>query len=70
MKALDMKQVYRDYKGKWVALEGPDSNKVVASGNNLKHVLKEAEEKGYKLPVMMQVPKKVLPIVGPKFLFK
>ena len=30
MKAIDMTRIYRDYKGKWVALAGPNSNKVVA----------------------------------------
>lgn len=59
-----MTKVYRDYKGKWVALEGPESNKVVAFGKNLKKVVADAEKKGYKMPVMMQVPKRFLPIVG------
>ncbi len=65
MKALDMTQVYRDYKGKWVALEGPNSNKVVASGKNLKKVVEEAQKKGIAMPVMTQIPKEILPIVGP-----
>lgn len=64
MKALDMTKVYKDYKGKWVALEGPNSNKVVASGKNLKKVVEEAQKKGIALPVVAQIPKKILPIVG------
>jgi hypothetical protein len=64
MKALDMKQVYRDYKGKWVALEGPDSNKVIASAKTLEEVLEKAKKKGFDLPLVTQIPKKVLPIVG------
>ena len=60
-----MKKVYRDYRGKWVALAGPTSNKVVASGKNLKKVVEEAEKKGYEMPVLAQIPKKILPIVGP-----
>lgn len=59
-----MTKVYKNYKGKWVALEGPNSNKVVASGKNLKRVVEEAKKKGYELPMMMQVPKEILPIVG------
>ena len=59
-----MKEVYKNYKGKWVALEGPNSNKVVASGKDLKKVVALAEKKGIKLPMMMQVPKEILPIVG------
>lgn len=65
MTAIDMKKVYRDYKGKWVALEGPGSNKVVASAKTLDEVLKKAKKKGYDLPLVTQIPKKVLPIVGP-----
>lgn len=65
MKALDMKQVYRDYKGKWVALEGLDSNKVVASGRNLKRVVEEAKRKGVDIPVVAQIPKEISLIVGP-----
>lgn len=64
MKALDMKKVYRDYKGKWVALEGPNSNKVVASGKDLKKVVEEAKKKGIEIPVVAQIPKQVLPMIG------
>ena len=65
MKAIDMKKVYRDYKGKWVALEGPGSNKVVASAKTLTEVLRIAKKKGFDLPLVTQIPKKILPIVGP-----
>ena len=64
MKALDMTKVYRDYKGKWVALEGPNSNKVVASGKTLEEVLTKAKRKGFNLPMVTQIPRKVVPIVG------
>ena len=64
MKALDMKQVYRDYKGKWVALEKVNSNKVVASAQTLNDVLKKAKSKGFDLPWVMRIPKEILPIVG------
>jgi hypothetical protein len=64
MKAIDMKKIYQDYKGQWVALAGPRSNKVVAFGKDLKKVVEEAKKKGVKMPVMAQIPKKVMPIVG------
>lgn len=67
MKALDMTKVYKDYKGKWVALEGPNSNKVVAAGKTLNEVLKKAKQKGFDLPLVTQIPKRILPIVGPYF---
>ncbi len=65
MKAIDMKNVYSNYKGKWVALESATKIKVVASGKNLKEVLGKAEKKGFRMPMMIQVPKEILPIVGP-----
>ena len=55
----------RNYKGNWVALEKYESNpKVVAYAKTLKDTLKIAEEKGFEHPVIMQIPKKVLPIIG------
>ena len=62
---IDVTSIYKKYKGQWVALEGPNKIKVVASGKDLKTVLQRATIKGFKTPFMMQVPKKVLPIVGP-----
>lgn len=64
MKALDMTKVYKNYKGKWVALEGPTSNKVIASAKTLEEVLEKAKQKGFDLPVVTQIPKEVLPIAG------
>jgi len=64
MKAIDMTKVDGNYKGKWVALESATKIKVVASGKNLKEVLGQAEQKGFRMPMMIQVPKEILPIVG------
>lgn len=64
MKAIDMTKIYSNYKGKWVALEGPKSTKVVASGKTLKEILQKAQKKGVALPLVTQIPKEVLPFVG------
>ncbi len=67
MPAIDMTHIYgnRNYKGKWVAVEDYRTKpKVVASGKTLKEAMEKAESKGFKLPLMMQVPKKVLPFAG------
>lgn len=64
MKTIDMTKVYNNYKGKWVALKGPSSNEVVASAKTLKDVLQKAQKKGVALPVVAQIPKEILPIVG------
>lgn len=64
MKAIDMTKVYSNYKGKWVALKGPKSAKVVASAKTLKEVLQKAQKRGVAMPVVTQIPKEILPIVG------
>ncbi len=67
MPAIDMTMIYsnKNYKGKWVALKSFISNpEVVAYAKTLKETLKKAEKKGFEHPVIMQIPKKVLPIVG------
>ena len=63
MKAIDMKHVYKNYKGKWVALKDDDRT-VVASGKTLKEVLQKSQKKGISHPVVTQIPREILPIVG------
>jgi hypothetical protein len=67
MKAIDWTHIYGDkkYKGKWVAVEGPESTTVVAYGKTLDDVLEKAKKKGFELPLVTQIPKRVLPIIGP-----
>lgn len=62
-----MINIYRKYKGQWVAIEDPKAikPKVVASGKTLEEALTKAQRKGYQMPMMTQIPKKVLPFVGP-----
>ncbi len=67
MSAIDMTHIYgnRNYKGKWVAVEDYQTRpRVVATGESMKEAMKKAERKGFKLPLMMQVPKKVYYFVG------
>lgn len=65
MKSLNMTQIYKNYKGKWVAIENFETNPlVIASGITLKEALDKARKKGYKHPAVTQIPKEVLPIVG------
>ena len=61
-----MKKIYnsKKYKGKWIAMNSPEERKVVASGKTLKQVMGKARQKGFLVPLVMQVPKEVLPIVG------
>lgn len=67
MAAIDMTRIYsnKNYKGKWVALNHFKTKpKVVAYANTLKEAMEKAESKGFKMPAMMQIPKKLLPFVG------
>jgi len=67
MAAIDMTKIYsnKNYKGKWVALKDFKTKpKVVAYANTLKEAMEKAQQKGFKLPALMQIPKKLLPFVG------
>ena len=66
MKAINMINVYRKYKGLWVAIEDPKAikPKVVASGKTLKEALTKAQKKGYQMPLMSRIPKEIFPMVG------
>lgn len=66
MKAINMINIYRKYKGLWVAINDPKTinPKVVASGKTLEEALTKAQKKGYKMPLMTHIPKEILPMVG------
>lgn len=55
--------IFKDYKGKWVALEG-DFSTVISSGNDIIKVRDEAAKKGFNKPVLFRVPKKSIPFIG------
>ena len=60
--AKDLTNIYKNYKGKWVALTSSDE--VVASGKSIKVVVSKAEEKGVKKPILFKVPAKIVPYIG------
>lgn len=67
MSAIDMTHIYSNkaYKGNWVAIINFETDpEVVAYAKTLKGAMEKAQKKGYKLPLMMPVPKKLLPFVG------
>lgn len=51
------------YRGCWVALEG-DEVTVIASGETAKEALKEAQQKGYRTPLLFHVPQAIVPYIG------
>ena len=63
MTTIDWTKIYKKYKGKWVALKD-DEQTVVASGKTLKEVMEKSQRKGLPHPVVTQIPREILPIVG------
>lgn len=64
MQTVDMTKIYKEYKGRWVALRAPGQTQVVAAGQTLQETLERARKKGVTQPLVAQIPKGVLPIVG------
>lgn len=61
--ARDFTWIHKKYKGKWVALTSDEST-VVSSGKTAKEVYDDAQKKGFKIPILMKVPKDVVIYVG------
>lgn len=67
MKTVDMTKIYgnKSYKGNWVAMINYNTYpKVISYAKTLKETLKKAEKKGYKDPVVTQIPEKLTYFVG------
>jgi hypothetical protein len=58
---INWTKIYKKYKGFWVTLKD-DEKTVVASGKTVKEVMAKAQTKGYKQPILMRVPSKILPL--------
>lgn len=61
--AKDWTDIYKKYKGKWVAL-GKDEETVLASGKTLEEVLVKATKKGFSDPIVTRMPKNLATYVG------
>ncbi|KKW22195.1 MAG: hypothetical protein UY65_C0030G0004 [Parcubacteria group bacterium GW2011_GWA2_51_12] len=61
--AIDWTQIYEKYKGLWIALKD-DEQTVVASGKTAKEAWDRAQEKGYKKPILSNVPERLSTYVG------
>ena len=62
MKPIDLSQVYKNYKGLWVALV--NDTQVISADKSVRKVVEEAKKKGYENPLLFKVPKNDLPFVG------
>lgn len=63
MKAVDWSGIYEKYKGLWVAL-AKDEITVLASGKTAKEAWDKALKKGFKKPILAQMPANLMPYVG------
>ncbi len=63
MKAIDWTELYKKYKGLWVALK-KDEITVISSGKTLDEAARKAQKKGYKNPIFYSVPIKQMYFVG------
>ena len=63
MAAIDLTDIYKKYKGKWVAL-AEDEQTVLESGEKATTVYEKAKARGYKKPILMKIPKEIIPYVG------
>lgn len=63
MAAIDWSEIYKKYKGQWVALED-DEKTVISSGKTAKVAHEKALKKGFNNPILMRVPKDLMPYVG------
>ena len=61
--AIDWSKIYKKYRGRWVALKS-DEKTLVASGKTAKEAWKNAQEKGYKKPILTRMPEKLVTYVG------
>lgn len=58
MAAIDWTEIYKRYKGMWVALKD-DEQTVISSGKTLRETAQKAKTKGFVKPIFMRVPQKV-----------
>ncbi len=60
---IDLTNIYKKYKGLWVALDSSLVT-VVSSDKDASKAYKKAIQQGYKKPTMFKVPVKNLPYFG------
>jgi len=66
MKAIDMRHIYgnKKYRGRWVAMKSHQDLEIVAYDHTLKGVLGKSAKKGIPHPAVLEIPDKILPIIG------
>lgn len=60
---MDFTQIYKKYKGLWVALS-PNEEKVIGKGRTVKTAVSQAKKRGIATPYLFKVPNKLIPYVS------
>jgi len=60
---VDLTNIYKKYKGLWVALND-EWNKVLGADKDIKKAQQQAIKRGYRNPIMFKVPKKNMAYFG------
>ncbi len=63
MAAIDWTNIYKKYKGLWVALMD-DEQTVIASGKTAKEAWQKALKKGFDKPILTRMPSSLSSFVG------
>jgi len=61
--AINWTNIYKRYKGLWVALLD-DEKTVVGSGKTAEQALGESQKKGHAEPILMRMPKSLTAYIG------
>ena len=61
--SIDWTEMYREYKGKWVAIDSEDERTVVTAGEDAKKVYAESQRAG-KRAILHRVPEEVIDFAG------
>ncbi len=54
-----------EFNGRYVAMKSVEDNTIVGVGDNPEKALREAEEKGFKNPILLYIPEKDLVHIYP-----
>lgn len=64
MNTMNWTSLYKNYAGKWVAINSGDQKTVVASATTAKAVVKKAKTLGFATAPIMKIPKEVIAFAG------
>ena len=57
-----------EFNGRYVAMKSVDDNTIVGVGEDPENALREAEEKGFRNPILLYIPEKdlvhIYPLLG------